>query len=95
VTCDRERLVGLGAEAVADERGDGFSGERPGSERGRERIGGDLREQRRVGTSLRGTKRRDDEHRESLETPHEVGEETQRRLVAPVQVVDGEEQRPL
>ena len=35
-----------------------------------------------------------DEHGRAVEPPGEVGEEAQRRPVAPVQVVDGEQQRP-
>ena len=39
--------------------------------------------------------RRGDEHGLALQPAHEVGEEAQRRAVAPVQVVDLEQQRPL
>ena len=47
---------------------------------------------RRVGLAVRTGR---DEHGLALEPPHEVGEEAQRRPVAPVQVVDLEQQRAL
>ena len=58
-------------------------------------IVGDLRQQRGVGRRVAGAHARRDEHRLALEPSHEVGEEAQRRPVAPLQVVDLEQERAL
>ena len=55
----------------------------------------DLGQQRRVGARLARPDGGGDQDRQPLQPPGEIGEEAQRRAVAPVQVVDREQQRPL
>ena len=90
-----ERRVGAGAEALAHELIDRGEAQRPRAQRERRGVAGDLAEQRRVGRRLAGAQRGGDERGDAVEPAGEVGEEAQRRAVAPVQVVDREQQRPL
>ena len=90
-----ERAVGLGAEPAGDEPPDGLLRQRAGPDvRGRG-IVGDLGQQRRVGRRVAGPHGGADEDRLALQPAHEVGQEAQARAVAPVQVVDLEQQRAL
>ena len=91
-----ERAVGLGAEPAGDELR-----RRPPRDSGPGRtwaVAGSLAISASSAASVGGSPvrtRRGDEHRLALEPPHQVGEEAQRRAVAPVQVVDLEQQRAL
>ena len=58
-------------------------------------IAGDLVEQGGVVPGQCRAHRRDDEHGQPFEPTHEIGEESQRCPIAPVEVVDGEQQRPV
>ena len=90
-----ERVVGLGAEPLADELADRLGAEGGGPDGDRRRLVGDLGEQRRVGARLAAAHGGRHEDRLALEAPRQVGEEAQRGAVAPVQVVDGQHERLL
>ena len=90
-----EGMVGLGAEALGDEVADRLLAQRAGADVGGGGIVGDLGEQRGVGRRVAGADAGGDQHRLAFEPAHEVGEEAQARAVAPVQVVDLEQQRAL
>ena len=91
----REGVVGLRPERPADELADRGAGQRPGADRRGRQIGGDLADERRVGARLRAPRGDREQDRQALEPPRQVGEEAQRRAVAPVQVVDREHERPV
>ena len=55
----------------------------------------DLSDQRGIGARVRAPQRRADQRGHVLEPPDEVGEEAQRGAVAPVQVVHGQQERPV
>ena len=90
-----EGAVGLRAEAAGDEPADGLLRQRARPHvRGRGVVG-DLGQQRRVGRRVAGPHGGRDQHRLALQAPHQVGQEAQRRAIAPVQIVDLEQQRLL
>ena len=91
----RERLLRRRAQTLLDERRHGRLAQRPGTDAGGGGIAGDLRQQRGVGAGLGLAQARQQQDRLALQPPRQVGEEQQRRPVAPVQVVDGQQQRPL
>ena len=88
------RLGGL-AQLRAHERADRRRPERARAQRQRRRVVRDLGEQRGVRPGLAAAQRRGDEQRGAVEPAGEVGEEAQGGAVAPVQVVDGEQERAL
>ena len=90
-----EQAVGLGAEAFRHELADGVLAERAGPDVRGGRVVGDLGQQRGVGRRVAGADAGGDEHRLAFEAPDQVGEEPQRRAVAPLEVVDLEQQRAL
>jgi hypothetical protein len=57
-------------------------------------VSDELSQQGGVGSRLAGAQGHGEQDRRALEAPGEVGEEAQRRAVAPVDVVDGQEQGP-
>ena len=77
----RRHKQGLGDVAVGLPVGGGVATRSGG-------ILADLGDQARVRAGVRAAERGGDERRQALEAPDEVGEEAQRRAVAPVQVVD-------
>jgi hypothetical protein len=83
------------AQAPAHELADGYLAQRPRVQRHRERVAEQFDEERRVDAGLVRAQARGCEHRQAFEPAHEEGEEAQRRPVAPVQVVDREQQRLL
>ena len=91
---DEAGVSGL-AEARADELGHRPLGQRARLERHGDRLGRQLAQERGVDTGLRRAQAAGDEHRQALEAARKVGEESQRGVVAPVQVVDRKDERPL
>ena len=87
-----ERRVGLRAEPFPRQRRD-----RRLAERRRDEQPARILEQRGERSALlaRRPQRDHQRHRQLVEAPLEVGEEAQARLVRPLEVVDGEQQRPL
>ena len=90
-----ERAVGLAAQPARDEVADGVLAQRAGPDVCGGRVVGDLGQQRRVGRRVAAAHAGGDQHGLTFEPAHEVGEEAQRRAVAPLQVVDLEQQRAL
>jgi hypothetical protein len=90
-----EQRVRGGAEPVAHEHGDGVRAQWAGADRQGRRVLRQLGDQAGVGARLGGAERGGEQDRQALQPPREVREEAQRRAVAPVQVVDGQQQRPL
>ena len=90
-----EAGLGLGAEALADELGHGRLGQGTGPNRGRERLLDDLGQQLGVGAGLVGAESGETQDRQVLEPAQQIPDESQRGLIHPVEVVDGEDQRPL
>ena len=88
-------LLGLRPEPLAHERAHGVGAQRDGADRDRGRVVGDLAQQRHVGPGLVRAHGGGHEDRLVLEPARKVGEKAQRRPVAPVQVVDRQQQRPL
>jgi hypothetical protein len=78
-----ERVDALGADVAHD----------PPPARVRHRA--DLGDQGRIGAGVGAPERRADQHRQILEPPDEVGEEAEGWPVAPMEVVDGQEQWPV
>ena len=83
------------AEPRADQLGHARVAQRLRPERDGRRIVRDLLDQPRVGVGLAHPRGRRDEHAQPLEPALEERQEPQRGRVAPVQVVDGEHQRPV
>ena len=90
-----ERGLGRLAEPLAHQRLGAHAAQRAGLDGPRVRVVGDLGEQRRVGARLAAAHGHRQQDRQPFEPSREVGEEAQRRPVAPVEVVDGEQQRLL
>jgi hypothetical protein len=84
-----ERLLGIGSQPFAYELGHGGLAQPARLHRNRDGILGDLGEQPGVGRSGG----RGDEDLQALEPVLQVRDETQRRLIAPMQVVDQQQQR--
>jgi hypothetical protein len=78
---------------VHDLRG-GLLAERPRPEEHRARVARDMGEQYRVGPRLGRTKPGHHQHWQRLDPRHQVGEPAEGRRIAPVQVVDREQQGP-
>ena len=91
----RNSAVGLGAEPFRHELADGVLAQRAGPDVRGGRIVGDLGQQRGVGRRVAGADAGGDQHRLALEPADQVGEKPQRRAVAPLEVVDLEQQRAL
>ena len=88
-----ELRVGVGAVMRGQQRGDAIAAEgRQPQDRCIEAVG-DLVDQSGLPGRARAH-RRDHQHPEAVEAAREVGQVPQRRLVAPVQVVDREDERP-
>ena len=88
MTRGAERLLGLGPQPCAHELGHGGLGQLRQLHRDRHGVGCDLGEQPRVGRLLGGARSRRDQDLQAFQPALEVGDEAQRRLVAPVQIVD-------
>jgi hypothetical protein len=104
---EQQRVATRGLQAGGDEAGVGVAEpvvdevrDRRFAERGRphrlgQRVGGDLGEQLRVRARVGRAHARRDEHRRAFEPGGEIRDEAQRRPVAPLQVVDRDQHRPL
>jgi hypothetical protein len=68
--------------------------ERPRAQRACSRVVRDLGQQGRIDAALAAAQRGGGQHGDAVEAPCEVGEEAQRRPVAPVQIVDRQQERP-
>ena len=88
-----ERLLGVGSQPSAHELGHGGLAQRAGMHRDRHGIVGYLGEQPGVGRLLGRARGRRDEYVQAFQPALEVRDETQRRLVTPMQVVDQQQQR--
>jgi hypothetical protein len=88
VARDRERLVGIPPEPLADQPHRRPLAQGAGTDRHRQRVARDLGEQRRVAAPLRRAQAAEHEQRQALQTAHEVRQKAQRRAVAPVKVID-------
>ena len=93
MTRGAERLLGVGSQPSAHELGDGGLAQLARMHRNRHGIVGDLGEQPGVGRLLGRARGRRDEYLQAFQPALEVRDETQRRLVTPVQVVDQQQQR--
>ena len=89
-----ERLVGIGSEYLPQESGGRLAAQQRRPNNGRHRIGDDPRQQTGILGRLVWAQPDDDEHAEPLHSWQQVGEEAQRRQVAPVQIVEREQERP-
>ena len=90
-----ERIVGGGREGLSQERGGGLDAQRRGPDHGRERVRDDLVEQPGIFTRLARPEPDDDRKGKTLDARQQIGQPAHRRKIAPVQVVDREQQRPL
>ena len=95
MTRGAERLLGIGSQPSAHELGHGGLAQLVRMHRDRHGIVGDLGEQPRVGRLLGRARGRHDEDVQAFQPALEVRDETQRRLVTPMQVVDQQQQRPV
>ena len=94
VTRGRERGIDDGiAELPGQELGRRRSAQGARAHGHRRQVAGQLTEDRRVGRPFRRPQRRGDEHREAVETMCQVGQEAQRRTVAPLEIVDQDRER--
>jgi hypothetical protein len=92
MTCVREDIIGALSESLADEIPDGVFAQWGGMQGGSQRVAGDLRDLRRVLARLSGPSAAHHQHRQTLEAAYQVREEAQRGAVAPVQIVDRQEE---
>jgi hypothetical protein len=88
-----EAVVGVG-QALAHQPGGGRSAQGRGPDHGGERIGDDLADQARVGARLPAPQPHHHPDAQALHPGQQVGQPAQRGQVAPVQVVDGQQQPP-
>ncbi len=86
-----ELLLGLAAEPLGHELADGARTEVPEADRHRRGIADEVRHEGRIGAGVGAAQPGHDAERRSLQPMGEVGEEPQRRPVAPVQVVDDQD----
>ena len=90
-----ELLGGIGSEPLTEELRDGVEAERSRANDRRERLRLERVEYGRVGAGLSRPGADRHCHRQPFESAGEIGEEAQRRRVAPVDVVHGEQHGPL
>jgi hypothetical protein len=88
-----EGRVGVGLQPVPDERGDAAGRQRFRPHQDGRRVVGQLGQEHLVLGRLACTAGGHHDHRQLLDAPDEVGQEPQRAAVAPLQVVDGDQQR--
>ena len=87
-----EGVVGIGQTASRSEAGGGLRAEGSGLHDRGERVGEQLAHEARVGSRLLGPKTDDHPGLEPLHPRQEVGQPPKRQQVAPVQVVDREQE---
>jgi hypothetical protein len=89
-----ERILGIRRERLAYQPGRGVGTQGSGPDHGCERVGDDLANQRLVLARIRLSQANDQRHVEPLHPRQQVREPAQRRQIAPLQVIDCEQQRP-
>ena len=100
---DQQQRVAAGGVAArtserlvpADQLGPGSLAQRLRVQADGERIAHDLADQMRVGVPLERAHATDERHAQPIQPAHEVAQPAQRRLVAPLQIVDQQQQRRL
>jgi hypothetical protein len=93
VAGDTEGVVGIGREQLPDEPAGGRSSERGRPDHRRQRVGHKLAENDRVRPLLRRAECSHERERKVLHARNEVGEPAKRGRVAPVQIIDREQER--
>ena len=88
-----EAVIGRLAEPLAHEVADRVEVERLGPHRDRREVVDELGQQGLDVVALAGAQGRHEQDGQALEPAQQVGEEAQRTVVAPLQVVDGKQQR--
>ena len=83
------------AQSLAHDLHGGVGAEESRREHQRGRVARELGEERLVRPRLRGSQAADHEDREAFEPPGQIGQEAERGAVAPVQIVDREQERSL
>jgi hypothetical protein len=93
-TRSAEGVVGLARQDLVEEPRGRVPAKRGRPDHGRERVGDNLAEEAGVLSQLPRPKAEDDHQAQPLDPRQEVSQPAQRRQVAPVHVVDGEQERP-